>query len=574
VSEEIQALQGQGAKGETPASLPQDLAPLPPVPSVDTLGGRTPKSWRWAILCGVVLLGLLAFWLQDLLGARGQAAVGVACLLGLTAALSWNLKAVNWRTLGWGLGLQILLIVLILRFRVYGLEWLGIRDGTRPVYQFFEVIADVVKQFLEFTDRGARFVFGPLAHREHLGRAFGKDNAFVFAFSALPPIIFVSSFFTVLYYFGVLQFIVRVMARVMMYLMRTSGAETLSASANVFMGQTEAPLIIKPYLNGMTQSELLAVMVGGMATIAGGIMAVYIGMGADAVALLATSVMAAPCSLYLSKLVLPETGTPQTSGTADIVVEEQHANAIDAAAAGASDGLKLALNVAAMLIAFLAFLALFDYLLGQVASGQSLHTTFTEASGPVVLRSLFALGITFLAVAWLTHVVLKAVSGFALFQRFRTGGHRAWLINLAVLAGLFPIFLGLLELLLVNLPERLSLSVLFARIFAPVAFLIGVQGPDIGPVADVLGIKLAANEFVAFDQLTTQYRSTISARAFTLATFALTGFANFASVGIQLGGIGAMAPSRRGDLARLGPWALYIGFTATLINAAIAGILL
>ena len=197
----------------------------------------------------------------------------------------------------------------------------------------------------------------------------GPGGGFVFAFTALPTIIFVSSFFTVLYYMGVLQLIVKGMAKAMMYLMQTSGAETLSAAANVFMGQTEAPIIVKPYVPSMTQSELLAMMVGGMATISGGVMAVYISMGADPVAILTTSVMAAPCGLYLAKILLPETEEPATRGEVKLAVERQHANVIDAAAAGASDGTILAINVAAMLIAFLAFIALFDYMLGFAMVG-------------------------------------------------------------------------------------------------------------------------------------------------------------------------------------------------------------
>jgi CNT family concentrative nucleoside transporter len=322
-----------------------------------------------------------------------------------------------------------------------------------------------------------------------MGEVFGPANGFVFAFKALPTIIFISSFFTVLYYFGVLQFIVRLMARAMMFLMRTSGAETLSAAANVFMGQTEAPIIVKPFVPRMTQSELLAMMVGGMATISGGVMAVYISLGADPVAILTTSVMAAPCGLYLSKLLLPELDVPETRGEAPINVEKLHVNAVDAAAGGASDGLQLAVNVAAMLIAFLAFIALFDYLLGQIWAG-------------------------------------------------------------------------------------LTLAKVFAVVFAPVAFLMGVPSADVGPLADLLGTKLVANEFVAFVKLTTQYKGVISDRAYVLATFALTGFANIASIGIQLGGIGGMAPSRRGDLARLGSRALLAGFLATLVNACVASMLL
>jgi CNT family concentrative nucleoside transporter len=278
------------------------------------------------------------------------------------------------------------------------------------------------------------------------------------------------------------------MARAMVYLLRTSGAETLSAAANVFMGQTEAPLIVKPFIPRMTESELLATMVGGMATIAGGVMAVYIALGADPVAILTTSVMAAPCGLYLSKIMIPELGQPMTRGEARIEVQRQHVNFIDAASAGASDGMLLAINVAAMLIAFLAGIAMIDYVLGLASPG-------------------------------------------------------------------------------------LSLARVFSWVFAPIAVLMGVPAQDVGAVADLLGTKLVTNEFVAYVKLTTEYKA-IDPRSYALATFALTGFANFGSVGIQLGGIGAIAPDRRHDLARLGPRALLGGFVATLINASIAAMLL
>ena len=425
-------------------------------------------------------LGVAAFALQGSVPPRVQAVAGIVCFISLVAAFSSNLRAVSWRTVGWGIALQVGLAVFILKFSI---------GGWRPGYAFFSGVAGVVKKFLEFTNAGSMFVFGPLANGPAMDRVFGPGNGFVFAFTALPTIIFVSSFFTVLYYFGVLQFIVRVFARAMMLFMRTSGAETLSAAANVFMGQTEAPIIVKPYVPTMTRSELLALMVGGMATISGGVMAVYISLGADAVAILTTSVMAAPCGLYLSKLLYPETEEPQTRGDVKVVVEKSHANVIDAAAAGASDGTMLAINVAAMLIAFLAFIALFDYVLGQISPG-------------------------------------------------------------------------------------LSLARIFAVVFAPVAVLMGVPPQDVPAIGDLLGTKLVANEFVAYVKLTGEYRTTLDPRSYALATYALTGFANIASIGIQLGGIGGMAPTRRGDLARLGTRALFAGFIATLINASIAAVLM
>jgi CNT family concentrative nucleoside transporter len=430
----------------------------------------------------VLALGLAVavFLLRNTLNPRIQGLAGIVVFIAIVAAFSRNLRAVSWRTVGWGLALQIGLALFILKFEI---------GGVRPGYVFFNKIAGLVKQFLEFTNAGSQFVFGPLANPPVLEKGLGAGNGFVFAFTALPTIIFVSSFFTVLYYFGVLQFIVRIFARAMQYALRTSGAETLSAAANVFMGQTEAPIIVKPYVPGMTRSELLAMMVGGMATISGGVMAVYIALGADPVAILTTSVMAAPCGLYLSKILYPETEEPATRGEVKVAVERTHSNVIDAASAGASDGTMLAINVAAMLIAFLAFIAMFDYLLA-----------------------------------------------------------------------------------LVN--PQLSLARIFAVIFAPVAVLMGVPAQDVPAMGDLLGTKLVANEFVAYVKLTGEYRGVLSERSYVLATYALTGFANFASIGIQLGGIGAMAPTRRGDLARLGSLALLGGFIATLINASIAAALL
>ena len=454
-------------------------APPPPEKPPAKPPPPTPLSWRVGIAAVVLVLAAAAYLGGAWLGPRGQAALGVCCFIGVTAAFSANLRAINWHTVAWGFALQVLLALFVIKFEVF---------GYRPGYEAFNAAGAVVKKFLEFSDTGARFVFGSLADPEAMGKAFGPGGGFVFAFRALPTIIFVSSFFTVLYHFGVLQFVVRVTARIMALLMRTSGAETLSVTANVFMGQTEAPLIVKPYVERMTNSELLALMVGGMAHISGSLMAVYIGMGADAVAILTTSVMASPCTLYLAKIMLPETDRPETLGTVEAPVERSHVNVIDAAASGASDGMRLAINIAAMLIAFLAFIALFNALLGLVS------------------------------------------------------------------------------------PE-LSLARIFGWVFSPLAHLLGVEGADVSKMADLLGFKLVANEFVAYTKFQ-EVKDTLGPRTVVLASYALTGFANFASIGIQLGGIGAMAPSRRPDLARLGGRALLTGFLVTLVNAAVAGVLL
>ena len=456
---------------EAPADGPVPAAAQEPPPAAD-------RALRAALAGAALLLTVIAYLVQSAEGSRAQAALGAFALILVVAACSSNLRAVSWRTVGWGIALQLILALFILKLEV---------GGVRPGFELFSRAAAAVGRFLEFTNAGSEFVFGSLADGEVMGKLL--PNGFVFAFTALPTIIFVSSFFTVLYHFGVLQFVVRLMARAMMYFMRTSGAETLAAAANVFMGQTEAPIIVKPFVPQMTHSELLAMMVGGMATISGGVMAVYIALGADPIAILTTSVMAAPCGLYLSKILYPETQEPVTRGTVRVEPPKQHVNVIDAAAAGASDGLILALNVAAMLIAFLAFIAFIDYILASISPG-------------------------------------------------------------------------------------LSLAGIFAIVFAPVAVLMGTPAADVPAMADLLGTKLVANEFVAFVKLTSEYRDVISDRGHVLATFALTGFANLGSIGIQLGGIGGMAPTRRADLARLGGRALLAGFIATLINACVASMLL
>jgi CNT family concentrative nucleoside transporter len=441
----------------------------------------TPWSWRLGLFALCLAAASLALIAGESLGPRGRAACGLVCFLSLVAGLSRNLRQVSLRTLGVGLGLQVLLGLFILRF-----EFTLSGVTCRPGYALFDSIGWVINRLLDFSLEGAKFVFGSLVDTERSG--------FIFAFRAMPTVIFISSFFTVLYHFGVLQVVVRVMSWVVVRLMGTSGAETLSATANVFMGQTEAPLIVKPYVARMTESELLALMVGGMATISGGIMGGLLSLfpveqrEQIAVALLTTSVMAAPAGLYLSKLLVPETQESLTRGQVRMEAQSPHTNAIDAAAAGASDGMKLVLNIIAMLIAFIAFIALADALLAPLGT---------------------------------------------------------------------------------------SLRAVFATLFYPVAVLLGVEASDAQPVAALLGTKLALNEFVAFLELTKpETLASLSPRGQLLAAYALTGFANFASIGIQLGGIGAIAPERRADLARLGGWALFLGFLTTLVNATIVGILL
>jgi CNT family concentrative nucleoside transporter len=461
----------------------------------------TPLWWRLAILGAIAAVGIVAYATRDTIGLRGQALAGIVFFFGIVAAFSSNLRAVNWRTIVCGILLQIVLALLVLKVPF--------------VYRGFEGAGTLVKHFISFSDAGAKFVFGNLydARPPEAGGTwsvlFGTNYFFQFAFVALPPILFVSAFFTMLYHFGILQRLVRMLAVVMVYLMRTSGAETLSVAANVFMGQTEAPLIVKPYVPRMTNSELFALMASGMAHISGGMMVVYINYGADPVAVLTTCVMACPCALYLGKLFLPEVGVPETAGTVHTKEEKSpFVNAVDAIAAGTQDGLRLALNVAAMLIVFIAFVAMFDALLGAIKPG------------------LLKVGLSADSLAF-------------------------W-------------------------PDDLSLGKIFGWLFSPVAFLMGVATDDMHKVGELLGKKLAINEHFAYLEMKgwKKIPDFMSERSYKLTAFALTGFANFSSVGIQLGGIGAMAPGRRHDLARLGMRALFVGFTATLLNAAIAGVLL
>jgi CNT family concentrative nucleoside transporter len=431
----------------------------------------TPLVWRAGIAAGILALGAAAYLLSGTIGPRGQSVAGIFCFFGLVAMFSSNLRAVNWRTIGWGVVIQIILAVLVLKVPL--------------VHEALQQVKGVVVHFIDFSNAGAQFVFGNLASTD-------KNAPFIFAFRALPPILFISAFFTLLYHYGILQKIVQAMAIVMVHLMGTSGAETLSVAANVFMGQTEAPLIVKPYVPRMTNSELFTLMVSGMAHISGALMVVYISYGADATAVLTTCIMACPCSLYLAKLFMPEVSVPETGGKVHREkTKSPYVNGIDAITAGTTDGLALALNVAAMLVVFIAFVAMFDAILGAVA-------------------------------------------------------------------------------------PNLSLAKLFGWIFSPAAFLMGIEPKDVPHVASLLGAKLSINEHYAYLKMKDlkAIPNFMSDRSYTLAAFALTGFANFSSVGIQLGGIGAIAPGRRHDLARLGLKALFVGFMATLLNAAIAGVFL
>jgi CNT family concentrative nucleoside transporter len=405
---------------------------------------------------------------------RLLSAFGLIVILAIAWALSTDRRRINWRVVVVGTALQLLFAVLILR-----------TSAGRAV---FDAVGDAVTGFLDLADRGSIFVFGE-SFRDH----------FV-AFKVLPTIIFFSSFITVLYYLGIMQWVVRLFAWVMMRAMRTSGAESLSASANIFVGQTEAPLLIRPYVKSMTQSELMAVMTGGFATIAGGVMAAYVGILSPrwpdiAGHLLAASVMSAPAALVMAKLMLPETEESLTAGTVRIEAERPWANVIDAAAEGAGAGLRLALNVAAMLLAFLGLLALLNAGLG-----------------------------------WL-------------------GGLVGW--------------------------EGITLEGLLGQLLRPLAWVMGTPWAEADDVGALIGIKTGANEFVAYTEMGKMIDAgQLSERSRVIATYALCGFSNFSSIAIQIGGIGALAPERKSDLARLGLRAMIAGSLACFQTATIAGMLI
>jgi CNT family concentrative nucleoside transporter len=375
------------------------------------------------------------------------------------------------------------------------------------IARFFSFMRAVVNRLIAYSTEGSKFVFGALG-AEQGERSIG----FVFAFQVLPTIIFVASIFAILYYLGVMQVVVRRVSNVMSRIMGSSGAESVSVAASIFMGQTEAPLTIRPFLSEMTRSELMTIMTAGMAHVSGGIMAAYVLVArVDVVHLLTAVVMTAPGAIMVAKIMVPETETPKTSGNVDVSVPLTDVNIVDAAARGASEGMHLALNVGAMLIAFIALVALVNGSLGFVHSGMN---------------------------AWARRLPES-------------------LAFLGAAAGYFP----------ENLQQILGV------IFRPIAFSMGVSWKDSFEVGNLLGTRLVLNEFVSFLELG-KIGSTLDSRSFIITTFALCGFANFGSIAIQVGGIGALAPSRRHDLAALGVKAMIAGTLANFLSATIAGIIL
>jgi CNT family concentrative nucleoside transporter len=401
----------------------------------------------------------------------GILAVLVAAWLGST-----DRRRIRWRTVGWGLGLQLVFAFLVLRF-TYGEQALGWAGG-------------VVKSMLASTYAGTKVLFGPL------GVPDGSLGS-IFAFQVLPTIIFISAFFAVLYHIGVMQIVIRALAWVMLKTMRISGAESMNVAASIFMGQTEAPLTIRPFLAKATRSELMTIMTSGMAHVSGGIMAMYIAQGVAPEQLLAAVIMTSPGTILVAKMLVPETGAPATEGRVVMPKDELHKeeNLIGAIARGTIDGGRLAFNVAIMLVSFLALVALLDGLLGWTHGLSYMH----------------------------------------------------WVPG--------------------------SLGQILGFLFAPVAWLIGVPWRDCGAIGNLLGTRMALNEVIAYVALGAQ-KAVLLPRSFIIASFALCGFANLGSIGIQIGGIGALIPERRNELAKLGVRAMLAGTMANLISASIAGIFL
>jgi concentrative nucleoside transporter, CNT family len=415
-------------------------------------------------------------------GILGILAVLAAAWLGST-----DRKRIRWRTVYWGLGLQFAFAFLVLRFS-YGQAFMSSAGG-------------VVQNMLAATTAGTKILFGELglpnagAFGEVLAQNGHPSAGSIFAFQVLPTIIFISAFFALLYHIGVMQIIIRALAWIMLKTMRISGAESMNVAASIFMGQTEAPLTIRPFLSGATRSELMTIMTSGMAHVSGGIMAMYISQGIDASHLLSAVIMTSPGTILMAKMLVPETGIPATEGRVVMPKNEEHKdeNLVGAIARGTLDGGKLAFNVGIMLVSFLALVALLDSILNWFHLG---HLWFPGSLGQIL--------------------------GF---------------------------------------------------VFAPVAWLIGVPWHDAGAIGNLLGTRMALNEVIAYIALGAQ-KASLAPRSFTIATFALCGFANLGSVGMQIGGIGALVPERRNDLARLGIRAMLAGTMANLISASIAGMFL
>ncbi|HET8712295.1 MAG TPA: NupC/NupG family nucleoside CNT transporter [Gemmatimonadales bacterium] len=443
-----------GAVVQTPAQDTAKAQPAPPAPLTEQIPTQTePPAART-------------------IGSRLTGIFGLVVILGIAIAFSRNRRAISWRIVAWGVGLQLVFAIFVLRV---------------PIGQeIFKALGAIITKILNFSYAGSEFVFGEIG-KQH------SNLGVIFAFQIMPAIIFVSALFAILYYLGVMQAVVKVLAIAMNKVMRASGAESLNVAASIFMGQTEAPLTIRPFLPRMTRSELMTVMTAGMAHVSGSIMAAYIAFGIEARHLLTAVIMTAPGTIMMAKILEPETEVPETLGGVKVDIPRTDVNVLDAAARGTSEGLQLMLNVIAMLISFIALIALINGLFGWIHTG-------------------------------------------------------------------LPWF-----------PE--SLQTVLGWIFRPIAWVMGVPWQDSGQVGSLLGERMVINEFIAYADLG-RMKGSLDPISFTIATFALCGFANLSSVGIQIGGIGALAPDRKHDLARLGFRAMIAGTLANFLSATLAGILL
>ncbi len=464
------------------------------------------RSWKYIFTLGLAIgtpmltsaqAGLLETdngLLTDIL--RGL--LGMAVMIGIAWAVSVNRKGVDWSLVGKGLVLQIVLALLILKVDV--------------VYIIFDGIADFFVKILEFTEAGATFIFGAWPDYLTVQNLTAEEGpspftiGYIFAFKVLPTIVFFAAFSSLLYYLGILQKIVYVLAWVMSKFMNMSGAESLAAAANVFIGQTEAPLVVKPYLESMTRSEIMCLMTGGMATIAGGVFAAFIGfLGEEyAIHLLTASIISAPAAIVVAKIIYPEDKPEDINKNLDISKEKIGSNVLEAITNGTTDGIKLAVNVGAMLLVFIALIAMFDYLVGDVIGHYS----------------------------GLNDSIAAATEGKY---------------------------------------DKLSLQYIFGLVFAPFAWLLGVPWADSMTIGGLLGTKTIINEFVAYANLPSA--DLIYRKSWLIATYALCGFANFSSIGIQIGGIGAIAPSQKTTLTQLGLRAMIGGTLACFLTGIIAGVL-
>ena len=488
---------------------------------------------------------------------RFSALIGFVLILVIAFLLSNNKHAIRWKTVFWGLLLQVLIAIAVLKGEpisraivganppisrgiaalifivvtiiVYQIAkritagrrglWIGFAVFSIALFVAFNLLAflfenlkEVVNKLISYTGEGSKFVFGAL------GDQANQSIGFVFATQVLPTIIFIASIFAVLYYLGVMELVVTMFAKMMTRFMGASGAESTSVAASIFMGQTEAPLTIRPFLPEMTMSELMTIMTAGMAHISGGIMAAYVLVAkVDVIHLLTAVIMTAPGAIMMSKIIVPEVDTPKTGGDVEVVVPKQDVNVIDAAGRGAIEGLHLSLNVAGMLIAFIALVALVNGVFGYA------HQALVDGA--------------------------TAIGSGALIRA----------------AGYFPS----------------SLDIMLGWIFRPIAWAMGVSWKDSLTVGNLLGTRMVLNEFVAFAKLGEIVKAhpvgmvgSLDPRSFVITTYALCGFANFSSIAIQIGGIGSLAPTRRGDLARLGLRAMIAGTLANFLTATIAGMLL